>query len=73
VSRFSLDRFAQGSKLEVYRYPIMSVAAYVLGHWGHLCRESGSLPDWGEAARMILEEVLTEVVIMELINEIEER
>jgi hypothetical protein len=71
--RFSLDRFAQGSKLGVYRYLIMSMAAYVLAHWGHLRRESGRQPDWGEAARAILEEVLAEVVVMELINEIEER
>jgi hypothetical protein len=49
------------------------MAAYMLAHWGHLCRQSGRLPDWGEAARTILEEVLSEVVVMELINEIEER
>jgi hypothetical protein len=71
--RFSLDRFAQGSKLGVYRYLIMSMAAYVLAHWGHLWRESERQPDWGEAAQVILEEVLAEVVVMELINEIEER
>lgn len=71
--RFSLDRFAQGSKLGVYRYRIISMAAYMLAHWGHLCRESGRVLDWGEAARVILEEVLAEMVVMELINEIEER
>jgi hypothetical protein len=49
------------------------MAAYVLGHWGHLCRENGRPPDWGEAARVILEEALAELVVMELLNEIEER
>jgi hypothetical protein len=72
-SRFGLDRFAQGSKLGVYRYLILGMAAYVLAHWGHPCRGSEGLPEWGVGARTILEEVLAEMVITQLINEIEER
>jgi hypothetical protein len=72
--RFSLHRFAQGSKLGVYRYLILSMAAYVLAHWGYLCRcGEGLPPKWGVGAGVILEEVLAEVVIMDLIKEIEER
>jgi hypothetical protein len=71
--RFSLHRFAQGSKLGVYRYLILSMAAYVLAHWGYLCRCGEGVPEWGVGAGVILEEVLAEVVIMDLIKEIEER
>lgn len=71
--RFSLDRFGQGTKLGVYRYLVLSLVAYLLAHWGYLSQERAGLPQWGEAARTILEEVLAETVIEDLLVEIEER
>ena len=55
------------------RYLVLSLIAYLLAHWGHLSQERASLPRWGAAARMILEEVLAETVIEGLLMEIEER
>lgn len=71
--RFSLDRFGQGTSLGVYRYLLLSLIAYLLAHWGHRSGGREGLPRWGEAARMILEEVLAQTVIEGLLMEIEER
>lgn len=71
--RFSLDRFGQGTRLGVYRYLVLSLIAYLLAQWGHLLGGGEGLPDWGKAARVILEEILSEMVVMGLLNEIEER
>lgn len=71
--RFSLNRFAQGTKLGVYRYLLLSMMAYVLAHWGHLSQGNEGLPRWSVAARTILEEVLPRTVIEGLLMEIEER
>lgn len=71
--RFSLDRFGQGTRLGVYRYLVLSMLAYLLAHWRHLSQGSEGLPQWGVAARKILEEVLPQTVIEGLLMEIEER
>lgn len=71
--RFSLDRFAQGTKLGVYRYLLLSMIAYLLAHWGHLSQGNEGLPRWSVAARTILQEVLPQTVIEGLLMEIEQR
>ena len=71
--RFSLERFGQSSRLGVYRYLLLSLIAYLLAHWGYLSQGREGLPRWGEAARMILEEVLPQMVIEGLLAEIEKR
>jgi hypothetical protein len=71
--RFSLDRFGQGSRLGVYRYLVLSMIAYLLAHLGHLSQGGEGLPQWGAAAKTILEEMLPQTVIEGLMMEIEQR
>ena len=47
--------------------------AYLLAHWGHLSQGREGLPQWGAAAKTILEEVLPQTVIEGLLMEIEQR
>jgi hypothetical protein len=72
-SRFSLERFGQGTKIGVYRYLLLSMISYLLAHWAHLSHEPGRLPQWGAAARAVLEEILPQTVIESLLMEIEQR
>lgn len=73
-SRFSLERFGRGTRIGVYRYLLLRMISYLLAHWGHLSHESGRFPQWGTAARTILEEILLPQTVSEgLLMEIEQR
>jgi len=69
--RFGLHRFGQQTLLAVYRWLVLSLTAYLLAHWTYLNFPTGSLPDWGEAARIALELLLPLMALLPLLVEIQ--
>ena len=48
--RFGLDKFGQGTLLEVYRWFVLSITAYLLAHWTYLSVYFLHPIDWAESA-----------------------
>jgi len=69
--RFGLHRFGQGTLLGVYRWLLLSLVAYLLGHWAYLSTNTADLPDWGQAAFLALQAFLPQLVLFLLLLEIE--
>jgi hypothetical protein len=68
--RFGLHRFAQQTKLGMYRWLILSLIAYLLAHWAYLSSEPTTLPDWGQVAHLALHTFLPQVVVCVLLTDI---
>ncbi|MEP0872991.1 hypothetical protein NDA01_24695 [Trichocoleus desertorum AS-A10] len=47
------------------------LTAFVLAHWGYLSTNQKTLPDWAEAATIVLEACLGQVVVALLLQEVE--
>jgi len=71
--RFGMHRFGQQTVLGMYRWLILSLVAFILAHWGYLSLGTDALPDWGQAATIILEAAFAEVVVEALLKDIERR
>jgi hypothetical protein len=71
--RFGLHRFGQQTLLGLYRWLILSLTAFILAHWGYLSTNQKTLPDWAEAATIVLEACLCEVVVTLLLQEVEQK
>jgi hypothetical protein len=71
--RFGLHRFGQQTLLGLYRWLVLSLTAFILAHWGYLSTNHRALPDWAEAAAIILEACLGEVVVALLLHEVEQK
>lgn len=71
--RFGLHRFGQKTLIGLYRWLVLSLVVFVLAHWGYLSTATEDLPDWGEAAALILETCLSQVVVALLLQEIEQK
>lgn len=75
--RFGLARFAQGTKLGVYRFLVLSLLGFVLSQWRVWSTPSGVWPAWGAVAtalrRLLLPDPAnpTLVVRAELLLELE--
>lgn len=68
--RFGLHRFGQSTKLEVYRWLILSLIAYLLVHW----IDQWSLPpilDWKAASDLALEILFPSIVWSQLLKSIQ--
>ncbi|WP_339363554.1 transposase [Aliterella atlantica] len=68
--RFGLHRFGQQTLLGVYRWVILSLAAYLLAHWVYLNAPEHPLPDWGDAAQKALELLLPLMTLLPMLAEI---
>ena len=71
--RFGLHRFGQQTLLGLYRWLILSLTAFILAHWGYLSTNQKTMPDWAEAATIVLEACLGEVVVALLLQEVEQK
>lgn len=71
--RFGLHRFGQQTLLGLYRWLVLSLTAYILAHWGYLSTHHKVLPDWAEAATIVLQACLGEVVVALLLQEVEQK
>lgn len=69
--RFGLDCFGQGTLKGVYRFLVLSLIAYVLAHWAYLCSTSSASLDWGAAARLALEILFPQLIVLLLLLEIQ--
>lgn len=67
---FGLERFAQGTRLGVYRFLLLSLLAFTLTQW-QAWGVHGSWPDWGEMALTTRRSLLPELVLRELLAELE--
>ncbi|MDZ4876633.1 MAG: IS701 family transposase ISAcma37 [Chroococcidiopsis cubana SAG 39.79] len=67
--RFGLHRFGQATLKGIYRWLVLSLIAYLLAHWAYLSTASPNLPDWAEAAKLALEVLLPQLVILPLLLE----
>lgn len=65
--RFGLARFGQSTLLGVYRWLVLSFIAYFLAHFAYLWSGTTTLPDWAEAARAARETLLSGLVVLELL------
>lgn len=65
--RFGLHRFGQSTLLGVYRWLVLSFIAYFLAFWAYLASGKTTLPDWGEAALLARETLLTSLVVLGLL------
>lgn len=65
-----LHRFAQQTKLGMYRWLILSLIAYLLAHWAYLSTGSTTLPDWGQVAQKALHSILPQLVVCLLLTDI---
>jgi hypothetical protein len=65
--RFGLARFGQGTRQGVYRYLLLSLLAFILAQW-QVWQTPGSWPDWREAARNTLRELMPDIIVKELIT-----
>lgn len=52
---------------------MLSLVAFILAHWGYLATGTDALPNWVEAAAVILKTCLSEVVVALLLREIEQK
>jgi hypothetical protein len=71
--RFGLHRFGQKTLIGLYRWLVLSLVVFVLVHWGYLSTAAEDLPQWGDAAVVILEACLSQVVVALLLQEIERK
>jgi hypothetical protein len=71
--RFGLHRFGQQTLLGLYRWLVLSLSAFILAHWGYLSTKQNALPDWAEAATIVLEACLPEIVVAVLLQEFEHK
>ncbi len=69
--RFGLHRFGQQTLIGMYRWLVLSLVAFILAHWGYLSMNTEVLPDWAEAANVVLKACLSELVVELLLQEIE--
>lgn len=49
---------ANASHIRVYRWFVLSLIAYLLAHWAYLSTATTDLPDWGQAAQLLLQVIL---------------
>lgn len=69
--RFGLHRFGQQTLKGMYRWLILSLAAYLLAHWAHLSVEpQTALIDWAQAAEIALHQLLPQLVALLLLLEV---
>ncbi len=61
--RFGLRRFGLQTLLGMYRWLVLSLVAFILAHWGYLSWETMVLPDWVEAAAVVLEAALADGLV----------
>lgn len=66
-------RFGQQTLLGLYRWLVLSLSAFILAHWGYLSTNQKAPPDWAEAATIVLEAYLTEIVVAVLLQEVEQK
>jgi hypothetical protein len=71
--RFGLHRFGQQTLLGMYRWLVLSLVAFILAQWGYLSLETGALPDWVEAAAIVMEAALADVLVSLRLADIERR
>ncbi|MEO0538768.1 MAG: transposase [Cyanobacteria bacterium P01_A01_bin.123] len=71
--RFGLHRFAQETLLGMYRWLILSLVAFILAHWGYLSMDTETLPDWAEAAAVVMEFTLADVLVVLLLADVERK
>jgi hypothetical protein len=71
--RFGLHRFGQQTLMGLYRWLVLSLTAFILAHWGHLSTNQKALPNWVQAATIVLEACLGEVVVALLLEEVEQK
>lgn len=69
--RFGLHRFGQGTLLGMYRWLILSLAAYLIAHWTYLETQLPLPPDWGQAAQTALELIFPQIVVSHMLLNIE--
>lgn len=69
--RFGLHRFGQATLKGIYRWLVLSLIAYLLAHWAYLSIASPNLLDWGEAAKLALEVLLPQLVVLLLLLEVQ--
>ena len=66
--RFNLHRFAQGTKIGVLRFLLLSLLAYLLAHLRGLhlgrARAHTDWPDWGELAEDVALELMAHLIFM---------
>ncbi|MBD2122323.1 transposase [Trichocoleus sp. FACHB-262] len=70
---FGPHRFGQQTLKGLYRWLILSLSAFILAHWGYLSMNTKMLPDWAEAATVVLEACLPEIVVALLLQEVEQK
>lgn len=63
-------RFGQQTLLGMCRWLVLLLVAFVLAHWGYLSLETEALPDWAEAADVVLEAALADVLVYLLLADI---
>ncbi|MEA5449688.1 IS701 family transposase, partial [Leptolyngbya sp. CCNP1308] len=68
-----LHRFGQQTLLGMYRWLVLSLVAFILAHWGYLSLETEALPDWAEAAAVVMEAALADVLVYLLLADIERK
>jgi hypothetical protein len=68
-----LHRFGQQTLLGLYCWLVLSLSAFILAHWGYLSMNQKVLPNWAEAATIVLEACLGEVVVAVLLQEVEQK
>ena len=73
IHRFGLHRFGQGTRVDVYRWLVLSLVSYVLAHWAqlHTAIASTNLPDWGQAAEIAFQTIFPHLVVLFLLQDIE--
>jgi hypothetical protein len=71
--RFGLHRFGQQTQLGLYCWLILSLTAFILARWDYLSTNQKTLPDWAEAATIVLEACLGQVVVALLLQEVEQK
>lgn len=69
--RFGLHCFGQQTYKGIYRWLVLCMVAFVLAVWGHLLRNSSSVPDWGAAAETAIQLLLPQVALAVLFQELE--
>ncbi|WP_172456313.1 transposase [Microcystis aeruginosa] len=69
--RFNLHRFGQKTALGIHRWLVLSLLVFLLALYGHWLSKGEEHPDWGLAARTILETFFPAVLLQALLREIE--
>lgn len=69
--RFSLHRFGQKTAKGVHRWLILSLLAFFLSFVGYLSGDTSKSPNWGQAARQILELFFPHLLVQILLKDIE--